>query len=268
MDGIGISILEYLSLATAAAGLCWLLAWRRREQLARARRKPLWVSFGAEIFGVLALVLGGRVALADWQQVPTGSMEPTVRVGDYLLVNKLAYGPRLPFTNTAIPLGRPERGDVVVFRYPLDVSILYVKRLVGLPGDVVAFDHGVVSVNGEPFEAQPAPDTPAHAEDFGQQFLHERSAGEERTIKVDASRPGARVPPLAWTEQDRSACEVRSAAQWRCTVPPGRYLMMGDNRDNSADSRVWGFLAEHEIYGKAVRILVNFSDLSRAWHRL
>jgi signal peptidase I len=231
------------------------------------RRKPLWVSWGAELFFVLAAVLGGRVALADWPEVPTGSMEPTVRVGDYLLVDKLAYGPRLPFTNTALPLGQPQRGDVVVFRYPLDVSVLYVKRLIGVPGDVVRFRQGVVSINGEPFHAALDPTAQAKPEDAGQLFVHEATAGRERTVKVDAQRPGAHVPPQAWLAEP-GACQVEAADAWRCVVPPGKYLMMGDNRDNSSDSRIWGFLDEREVYGKAVRVLVNFSDLKRAWRAL
>jgi signal peptidase I len=195
-------------------------------------------------------------------------MEPTIRVGDYLLVNKLAWGPRLPFTNTAITMGHPQRGDVAVFRYPLDVSVLYVKRTIGVPGDVVTYDHGVVRVNDEPFRAtldEAFPDV--RPEDRGQVFVRETQAGREHAIKLDAARPGAVVPPLAWVRAS-GTCQVASVQQWRCTVPPGQYLMMGDNRDNSEDSRVWGFVDEREIYGKAVRVLVNFSDLKRAFQPL
>jgi signal peptidase I len=263
MDHIGISILEYLSMGAAVSGVCWLLARRRKIRL--AERKPLWVTWGAELFGVLALVLGGRVALADWPRVPTGSMETTLRVGDYLLVNKLAYGPRLPFTNAAIELGQPQRGDVVVFRFPGNVSELYVKRLVGLPGDTVAYSHGVVSINGQPFHATLEPASTTLPEDRGQVLVHETAAGRERTIKLDSHRPGALVSPQAWVSAWPGACQVTAADAWRCTVPAGKYLMMGDNRDNSADSRVWGFLDHHEVYGKAVRVLVNFSDLRRAF---
>ncbi|HTH80355.1 MAG TPA: S26 family signal peptidase, partial [Ramlibacter sp.] len=106
MHEIGIGVIEYITIATAVCGICWLIARRRRAHIAVRRKKPLWVTWGAEMFGILLLVLTGRVALADWPNVPSGSMEPTVRVGDYLLVDKLAYGPRLPFTNTAIDMGR------------------------------------------------------------------------------------------------------------------------------------------------------------------
>jgi signal peptidase I len=262
VDDIGISILEYISMAAAVTGVCWLLARRRKLRL--AARKPLWVTWGAELFGVLALVLGCRVAVADWPRVPTGSMEPTLRVGDYLLVNKLAYGPRLPFTNTAIEFGRPQRGDVVVFRFPADVSTLYVKRLVGMPGDTVAYSRGVVSINGQPVHAVLEPTPTTLPEDRGQVFVHETAGGHERTIKLDSRHPGAAVAPHAWLSDWPDACQVMAVDAWRCTVPAGKYLMMGDNRDNSADSRVWGFLDHHEVYGKAVRVLVNFSDFSRA----
>jgi signal peptidase I len=267
MDEIGIGVIEYIAIATAVAGVCWALAHRHRARY-RGGRKPLWVSWGAEAFGVLLLVLGARVALADWPRVPSGSMEPTLRVGDYLLVNKLAYGPRLPFTNTAIPMGRPQRGDVVVFRYPGDVSTFYVKRLVGVPGDVVTYRKGLVSVNGEPFDVDlAAPAKRAHPEDAGQVLVREAVEGRERTVKVDAGRPGGRVAPEAWLA-DPAHCRVQAVDTWQCTVPAGQYLMMGDNRDNSADSRVWGFLDQREVYGKAVRVLVNFHDLGRSFSPL
>ena len=243
MHEIGFGILEILTLAAAASGACWLLAFVLRKRL--GGRRPLWVRWGAELFVVVGLVLSARVALADWQQVPTGSMEPTIRVGDYLLVNKLAYGPRLPFTNTALDLGQPQRGDVVVFRYPLDVSQFYVKRLIGVPGDVVQFRAGAVSVNGQPFQVALDGDAQRRPEDAGQVFVREQAAGDERVIKVDAARPGGRVPPQAWAA-DPQHCVVQSAQAWTCRVPEGRFLMMGDNRDNSADSRVWGFLDRRE----------------------
>jgi len=264
---VGFSVNEILALATLATGACWFV-WRRRTKRLGAvpEKKPLWVSFGAELFVVVALMFTCRIAVADWPKVPSGSMEPTLRVGDYLLVNHLAYGPRLPFTNTAIEFGQPKRGDVVVFRYPGDVSEFYVKRLIGLPGDVVRFDRGAVSVNGAPFNVQVVSEGTGDnvkPEDRGQYLLKETSAGKSRTIKVNPFIMGREAPDGMGPN-----CTIESATAWQCTVPSGDYLMMGDNRDNSADSRVWGFLPHEQVYGKAVRVLVNFHDLSRAWTAL
>jgi signal peptidase I len=269
MNGVqfGFSINEILALATLATGICWV-AWRRRTRRLGGvpERKPLWVSFGAELFIVVALMFTCRIAVADWPKVPSGSMEPTLRVGDYLLVNHLAYGPRLPFTNTAIEFGQPKRGDVVVFRYPQNVSEFYVKRLIGLPGDVVRFDRGAVSVNGAPFDVKLVSEGTGEnvaPEDRGQWLLSETTAGSSRTIKVNPFVMGREAPRGMGAN-----CTVESATAWQCTVPAGEYLMMGDNRDNSSDSRVWGFLPHEQVYGKAVRVLVNFHDLSRAWTAL
>ncbi|MDP9046462.1 MAG: signal peptidase I [Pseudomonadota bacterium] len=264
---VGFSINEILALATLATGICWV-AWKLRTRRLGGEpgAKPLWVTFGAELFMVVGLMFTCRIAVADWPKVPSGSMEPTLRVGDYLLVNHLAYGPRLPFTNTAIEFGRPQRGDVVVFRYPQDVSEFYVKRLIGLPGDVVRFERGVVSVNGAPFDSRVVSQgvgADVAPEDRGQWLIDETTAGRSRTIKVNPFVMG-RLSPSGMGDN----CVAEGPATWQCSVPPGDYLMMGDNRDNSSDSRVWGFLPHEQVYGKAVRVLFNLHDLSRAWKPL
>ena len=264
MPQLGFSINEGLALATLATGACWV-AWKVRARRLGGvpAKKPLWVSFGAELFIVVALMFTCRFALADWPKVPTGSMEPTLRVGDYLLVDHLAYGPRLPFTNTAIEFGQPRRGDVVVFRYPENVSEFYVKRLIGVPGDVVRFDRGVVSVNGAPTEIHVMSEGTGDGvrpEDRGQYLLSETADGNHRTIKVNPFVMG-RLAPSGMG----ASCRVEGESAWQCTVPPSQYLMMGDNRDNSADSRVWGFLPKEQVYGKAVRVLFNLGDWKRTW---
>jgi signal peptidase I len=265
---IGFSINEILFLISLATGLCWL-AWRlklRRMQEPPAR-KPLWVSFGAELFVVVALMFTCRVAVADWPKVPSGSMEPTLRVGDYLLVNHLAYGPRLPFTNTAIEFGRPQRGDVVVFRFPPDVSQFYVKRLVGLPGDRVQYRNGVVSINGAPFSSEELGEGSA-AEDRQHLLVRESAGGQARTVKLNPVWQGNRIPLNRNDAGLAAHCSSDRDGAWECVVPEDQYLMLGDNRDNSVDSRDWGFLPHRQVYGKAVRVLINFSDLQRAWTAL
>lgn len=261
---IGFSINEILSLVTLATGSCWV-AWkiRARRRGEAQEKKPLWVTFGAELFVVVGLMFSCRIAVADWPKVPSSSMEPTLRIGDYLLVNHLAYGPRLPFTNTAIEFGQPQRGDVVVFRYPLDVSQFYVKRLIGLPGDVVDFKDGAVSINGAPLNVQVASDgvgPQVAPEDRGQWLMHETLGNRTHTIKINPFVRG-----IESIDGIADHCKLERAGAWQCTVPQGQYLMMGDNRDNSADSRVWGFLPHEEVYGKAVRVLFNLSHWSRTW---
>ena len=256
---IGFALNEMIALGVALTGVL-ALAWRRQQRrAAMPARKPWWVSWGAEFFTVIALVFGCRVALADWMHVPSGSMEPTLRVGDVLLIDHLAYGPRLPFTNTALPLGQPERGDVVVFRKVDDPSSFLVKRLVALAGDRVSFRDGVVAVNGEPLQARLlGPGT--RTEDLGEILVQERSAGTERTLKLR---------PQVMGRMDISAlgsnCVTEGPATWDCRVPAGHVPMLGDHRDNSADSRAFGFLPESEIYGRVDRVLFNLEDLSRAW---
>jgi signal peptidase I len=264
---IGFSINEGLLLATLLTGACWV-AWRLKARRLGAvpARKPWWVHFGAELFVVVALMFTCRVAVADWPRVPTGSMEPTLRVGDYLLVNHLVYGPRLPFTNTAIEFGKPQRGDVVVFRYPLDVSQFYVKRLIGLPGDVVHFEDGKVRVGDAPFEVALLGEgvgAEVAAEDRGQWLLRETLDGDSHTIKLNPFVQGRLpLPGIA------SQCTIIRPGAWSCRVPEGHYLMLGDNRDSSADSRDFGFLPHGQVYGKAVRVLFNLSDRSRWWKPL
>jgi len=257
---IGFALNEALALATVITGaLALLWRWHRRRGHAH---KPWWAHWGADLFTVVALMFGCRVALADWMHVPSGSMEPTLRVGDVLLINHLAYGPRLPFTNTALPMGEPTRGDVVVFRHPSNPSQFLVKRVVGVPGDRVVFDRGVVAVNGDGLAVSPHAASD-RAEDKDHLLLHESLGGRRHAIKLSAFY-GQGVPMTVGEPH----CARASRAQWQCTVPPDTLLMLGDNRDHSADSRVFGFVPMTEVYGRVDRVLLNTREWSRFWTAL
>lgn len=256
---IGFALNEVLALLALATGLLSLAWWRLRR--GGRRDKPWWAHWGADFFAVIALIFTCRVALADWQRVPTSSMEPTLRVGDLLLINHLAYGPRLPFTNTALPTGRPQRGDIFVFRYPPDVSQFYVKRVMGVAGDRVQFRDGGVAINGEPLRLRDI-GWGEHEADLGARLVRETSAGHEHTVKINPFVLGRL--PLTIGEPH---CRSERPGAWQCTVPPGHLLALGDNRDNSADSRAWGFVPEREVYGRVDRVILNYREGGRWWHK-
>ena len=256
---LGFALNEILALLTMLSGVLSLAWWIMRRRGPAA--KPWWVAWGAELFTVVALIFTCRVALADWQRVPSASMEPTLRVGDMLLINHLAYGPRLPFSNTALKMGKPQRGDVAVFRFPLDVSTFYVKRIVALGGDRVQFRDGVVTVNGQSAEIVDL-GWGEHAADQGQRLLRESQDGRPHELKLNPFVLGK--APLNIAGPD---CTQQRPGAWDCSVPVGHLLALGDNRDNSADSRSWGFLDEREIYGRVDRVLFNYREFSRWWHK-
>lgn len=256
---VGFALNEWLALATLVTGALRLAWWRRRRRGGAASR-PAWVRWGADLFPVIALIFAFRVGVADWQRVPSTSMEPTLRVGDLLLINHLAYGPRLPFTNAAIRIGTPQRGDVVVFRFPQDVSQFYVKRLIGLPGDRVDFKDGVVTIDGATTRVDDL-GWGGHDGDRGQMILRERIGGMGWTIKLHPFVLGKATMTIGAPH-----CAAQRAGAWTCVVPPGHLLVLGDNRDQSVDSRAWGFLSEREVYGRVDRVLFNFVEWTRWWH--
>jgi signal peptidase I len=188
-------------------------------------------------------------------------MIPTLRVGDLILVNKYHYGVRLPVINTKVwPNQDPKRGDVIVFRYPPQPSLDYIKRVIGLPGDEVAYLNKQLSVNGQPVPRTAQPDFfDKDSMRYAKQW-RERLDGKTYDTLNDADRPafvpGATEFPFA----DGCRYSVEGVV---CKVPAGHYFMMGDNRDNSLDSRYWGFVPEANIVGKAFFVWMNFSDLGR-----
>ncbi|MDH4377399.1 MAG: signal peptidase I [Ramlibacter sp.] len=235
------------------------------DHLAAARDKllaqPWWLDWTAGLFPVIVAVFVLRSFLFEPFKIPSGSMIPTLLVGDLILVNKFTYGLRLPVANTRITEGTPPaRGDVMVFRYPPRPSLDYIKRVVGLPGDEVAYLNKRLTINGKPVSKESLPDFfDKDGMRYSKQF--EELLGDKRHgLLNDADRPAfvPGVEPFPFRENCSYTVEGVT-----CKVPAGHYFMLGDNRDNSLDSRYWGFVPEANIVGKAIFVWMNFSDLKR-----
>jgi signal peptidase I len=182
-----------------------------------------------------------RAFLIEAFKIPSGSMERTLLVGDFLLVNKLVYGAEVPFTGTRLPAVRaPRNGDVVVFQWPADRTKNFVKRLVGLPGDTLAMDHGVLVRNGTRLDEAYAQHVEPNVDPVGDDFRWQRS------FLVPAARAATVYHP--------------SRNNWGpLVVPPGHYFMLGDNRDNSLDSRYWGFVPDSLVKGSPLIVYYSFA---------
>jgi signal peptidase I len=256
----------FLVLATFVTGAIWLvdavLFAPRRRRLAGAgagaggtfgiagpAREPVVVEYARSFFPVILAVLLLRSFLVEPFRIPSGSMMPTLLVGDFILVNKFAYGLRLPVLDTKfIEVGSPARGDVAVFRFPREPSTDYIKRLVGIPGDRIEYRNKTLFVNG-----QPMPQTPtghyvgvgSGAGQTGYLTAEEDLTGRDHAILINPMAPD--FPP---------GCRV--LAYGPITVPQGHYFAMGDNRDNSNDSRCWGLVPDQNLVGKAFAIWMHW----------
>jgi len=228
-------------------GFIWLLdifiLRKKRDQNAP---DPLLVEYSKSFFPVILVVFLIRSFFAEPFKIPSGSMMPTLLAGDFILVNKFTYGLRVPILNsTLIEMNHPKRGDVFVFHYPPDPSIDYIKRVVGLPGDKILYQDKQLFINGKRLDMTYIADytyesiglNQVHAKRFQEQLGDEK---HELLIEENSmSREGA------------------------FEVPPGHYFAMGDNRDNSRDSRYWGFVPEQNLVGKAFFIWWNFDQFKR-----
>jgi signal peptidase I len=231
------------------------------KRRAAGAKEPWWIEYPKSFFPVILIVFVLRSFLVEPFKIPSGSMIPTLLVGDFILVNKYTYGIRLPVINKKIiAINEPERGDVMVFRYPEDPSVDYIKRVVGLPGDKIAYEGKRLIINGKEVPRKDAGDYLLKDKIQYLKQYTETLGNVEHTILLDTSEPAA----LPYVKQFplRENCIYNNNGVM-CTVPPGNYFMMGDNRDNSSDSRVWGFVPEANIVGKAFFIWFNFSELRR-----
>jgi len=234
--------------------------------------QPWWLDWTAGLFPVIAVVFVLRSFLFEPFKIPSGSMIPTLWVGDLILVNKFHYGVRLPVINLKITDGNPvERGDVMVFRYPPKPNLDYIKRVIGLPGDEIAYLNKQLTINGQPAPKTPLPDF--FEEDslrYIKQFEERIPLGDKPEASVtsvrlhrllnDADRPAFVPGADEFMFKDNCRYTIEGVT---CKVPDGHYFMMGDNRDNSLDSRYWGFVPEKNIVGKAFFVWMNFGNLKR-----
>lgn len=251
-----------LFILVVVTGGLWLAdRYVLRGKRAKNAPDPWWVEYGASLFPVIVVVFLLRSFVVEPFKIPSGSMIPTLLVGDFILVNKYTYGIRLPVLNAkVIEIGSPQRGDVMVFRYPADPSLDYIKRVVGVPGDKVSYQNKRLRINDEEIPLSETGEYLHPERLLYSTRLTEKLGEVTHDVLNDVAAP-ARIPDTL-SFPHRGNC-LYNAAGVVCEVPPGNYFVMGDNRDNSRDSRVWGFVPEENIVGKAFFIWLNFGDLGR-----
>jgi len=299
-----------LAIATLVTGIIWCVdrfkwapARRASQALADASaesagekktvKQPGWVETAASVFPVLLLVFVVRSFIYEPFQIPSGSMMPTLLIGDFILVEKFAYGIKDPITQTTlIPTGHPKRGDIAVFKYPKDPSMDYIKRVIGLPGDRVSYDPQSKTVTVNPAcapeknctTALPVTYSDVQPSDFIQTFSgfdgNEVGNGFWQKPQGETIRGGLRLATrnetlgdvthrilLVTQAQSQASSYYQQPGQPQSSwvVPAGMYFMMGDNRDNSADSRYWGFVPERNLVGKATAIWMSFEKQEGQW---
>ena len=253
----------FLLLLLVVTGLVWLFdKYFLRTRRAKEAKQPWWVEYSISFFPVILVVFALRSFLVEPFKIPSGSMIPTLLIGDFILVNKFTYGIRLPVVNKKIiDLGIPERGDVMVFRYPDDPSLDYIKRVMALPGDRIEYKNKRVSVNGELLPVKQLDDYLSRERmQFSRRFV-ETAGKHEHEILLEDDAPS--FAPQGGRPFPHSGNCTYNTSGLSCTVPPGHYFVMGDNRDNSSDSRVWGFVPDENIVGKAFFIWLNLNELGR-----
>ncbi|MBV8464500.1 MAG: signal peptidase I [Burkholderiales bacterium] len=241
---------------------------------------PSWAAFGFSNALVLALIGLGKTFVVEPMQIPSSSMRPGLVIGDFILVNKFNYGLRVPFLNEpVIAIHHPQRGDVVVFRYPEDPKQNFIKRLIGLPGDKIDYHNKLLTINGESIASNPV----GEYKDKSGNRLNDNGSRVDESYNFQAvpivmaetfnnkphqtlNTPGKTTlnPYDVASFDHKENCKYDDdGSGFACTIPQGHYLMLGDNRDDSRDSRYWGFVREDQLVGKAFMIWMNFHDPAR-----
>lgn len=245
-------ILVPVTLILFAVWLLDKLVLKQRANKGRGNENFV-ITWAYDFWPVLAVVLVLRSFLYEPFNIPSDSMVPTLETGDFILVNKFDYGVRLPIVNKKIiDVGEPKRGDVIVFRYPPQPTISYIKRVIGLPGDHIVYDHGQLIINGQKVpkvltqfsREKDVMDTPTS-------IYHKETIGEHTFTmrELEGVNVARQAPFINYVENGKYANQ--DGLYWEVTVPKGHYFAMGDNRDQSADSRFWGFVPEENLTGRA-----------------
>lgn len=237
----------FMVIVLLLTGAIWLLdILFLKKARAPGASEPVVVEYAKSFFPVILAVFLIRSFLVEPFKIPSGSMMPTLLVGDFILVNKFTYGLRVPIlNNTFVEMGHPERGDVMVFHYPKDPALDYIKRVVGLPGDHIEYREKRLIINGKPLEMVPEGDYSYVAPGLNQ--INAKHYQES----------------LGQHQHDILLVDDAPAIDGEVVVPEGHYFAMGDNRDNSNDSRYWGFVPEENLVGKAFFIWWNFDNFGR-----
>ena len=226
----------------------------KAEEAARARREPAYVEYARAFFPVILIVFLIRSFVVEPFRIPSGSMLPSLHIGDFILVNKYSYGVRIPVANVKIAdSGHPRRGEVMVFRFPGNPSINYIKRVVGIPGDHILYKDKKLYINGAPMDQS----------DGRPYFFDSGSDAHGEALRLMENLGGVKHDILTTGRQDLPLPEI--------VVPDGQYFVMGDNRDHSNDSRYWGFVPDQNLVGKAFLIWFSWdmADDSKAfWQRI
>jgi signal peptidase I len=220
-------------------------------------RQPWWLEWTAGLFGVIAVVFLLRSFVAEPFRVPSGSMLPTIVEGDLILVNKFIYGTRLPVANTKLWDNKtPQRGEIMVFHLPKEPNIDYIKRVIGLPGDTISYQNKRLSINGQLLSKQSQPEyLEEQSMRYAKQFEEKTGEVTHKILNYEQASSGMREDE-SFANKDNCTYGTEGVT---CKVPAGHYFMMGDNRDNSMDSRYWGFVPEANIVGKAFFVWFNLN---------
>ncbi|MES2142271.1 MAG: signal peptidase I [Pseudomonadota bacterium] len=245
-------ILSVAVLVTGVIALVDVLIWAPRRKKKNVDKPTQIIEYARSFFPILLLVLLLRSFLAEPFRIPSGSEKPDLLIGDFIVANKFAYGIRLPvFHNKVISVGEPKRGDVVVFLWPRDTSTYFIKRLIGLPGDVITYKNKILTING----------CPASQKLLGERI--DQEGGKNVSVLLNEENLLG-IKHLIYLQPDQSMDD------FSVTVPPGNYFMMGDNRDYSYDSRYWGFVPEKDLIGKAFWIFFSWDGMHNRvrWHRI